>query len=371
LKPEEFIIRCLKKNQTKFVASLPCEKVRSLLETIPLHFKHVHLNREEEGVGICAGAYLAGQRGSMLVQTSGMGNMINALCSLTKIYSMPLPIFVSWRGVYQEGIMAQEPMGKYMPGLAKAINIPCAEIREKDDIHLIEESVKSSYENEEIQLILLSPRIWDSTRLKDINNNKRGKFSSEFTSKNIKADLTRYEVIEAAKNYLENKAVVCNLGFPSKELYMLKDQPSNFYMLGSMGMATPIGLGMAMYTSKEVVVIDGDGSILMNPGILATIAEQYPKNLTILAIDNAAYGSTGNQSTSTLMNVDIEMLGKSMGIKKTFKVGTKKDIEDTLTQLDTGPNLVHIVAKAGNKEVPRIPLSPLEIKSRVMEFLQE
>ena len=88
-----------------------------------------------------------------------------------------------------------------------------------------------------------------------------------------------------------------NLGWPSKELYAVKHQPSNFYMLGSMGMVTPIGLGIALSSSKDVIVIDGDGSLLMNPGTLATAASLAPKNLTILAIDNGAYGSTGNQPT--------------------------------------------------------------------------
>ncbi len=70
-----------------------------------------------------------------------------------------------------------------------------------------------------------------------------------------------------------------NLGWPSKELYALKHQPSNFYMLGSMGMATPIGLGIALASSKEVFVIDGDGSLLMNPGTLATAASLRRKIL--------------------------------------------------------------------------------------------
>ena len=84
--------------------------------------------------------------------------------------------------------------------------------------------------------------------------------------------LTRYEVIKLVAPYLEGRVVVSNFGWPSKELYAVKHQPSNFYMLGSMGMVTPIGLGIALTSSKDVVVIDGDGSLLMNPGTLATAA---------------------------------------------------------------------------------------------------
>ena len=77
-------------------------------------------------------------------------------------------------------------------------------------------------------------------------------------------------------------------------------------MLGSMGMATPIGLGIALSSAREVVVVDGDGSLLMNPGTLAVCAAAAPKNLTILAIDNGAYGSTGSQPTHAATCVDLE-----------------------------------------------------------------
>ncbi|MDP6459954.1 MAG: sulfopyruvate decarboxylase subunit alpha, partial [Candidatus Hydrothermarchaeota archaeon] len=354
MRPEEFIISCLKKTKTKLVATLPCEKVSSLLEAISENFDHVPLTREEEGVGVCAGAYLAEARGAMLVQSSGVGNMINALCSLTRIYSMPLPILVSWRGVYREGILAQEPMGKYLPKLARALDIPWAEIKRKKDLPLVRESLESAYKNEELQLILLNPRIWGDVRTEEIQG-KTAKTPLKFTGRPLEADLTRYEVLEAASSYLDGKAVVCNLGVPCKELYRVKDQPSNFYMLGSMGMATPIGLGMAMYAEKEVVVIDGDGSLLMNPGVLATVAEHSPKNLTILAIDNAAYGSTGNQSTATAEVVDLQMLARAFGIKRTYKVAGKDEIKSVLPQLGRGPNFIHIVAKAGNAPMPNIP----------------
>ena len=108
---------------------------------------------------------------------------------------------------------------------------------------------------------------------------------------------TRYDIIKNLAPELKGKVVVSNLGIPSKELYSILHQPSNFYMRGSMGMATPIGLGVALASRKEVVVIDGDGSRLMNPGTLATVAAAAPENLTVIAIDNGAYGSTGNQPT--------------------------------------------------------------------------
>ncbi len=135
--------------------------------------------------------------------------------------------------------------------------------------------------------------------------------------------------------------MVSNLGWPSKELYDIKHQPSNFYMLGSMGMATPIGLGISLTSSKEVVVIDGDGSLLMNPGTLATAAYAAPKNLTIIAIDNGAYGSTGNQPTLAGVCSDLEVVAQGFGFKKTVKVWNAEQIneayEETARRADLRP----------------------------------
>jgi sulfopyruvate decarboxylase subunit beta len=165
--------------------------------------------------------------------------------------------------------------------------------------------------------------------------------------------------------------VVSNLGWPSKELYAIKHQPSNFYMLGSMGMATPIGLGIALTSKKEVVVIDGDGSLLMNPGTLATAAAFAPKTLTILAIDNGAYGSTGNQPTLAGTCVDLEHVARGFGFTETVKAATEREIVEALGAPRTGLRFIHALGLPANKDVPNIPVHHLEIKKAVQEFLQE
>jgi sulfopyruvate decarboxylase alpha subunit len=104
MRPEEKLIEMLRKAGVDFTSSLPCEKIKHLLEMLAREFLHVPLTREEEGVGICAGAALAGKRAAMFVQSSGIGNMLNALLSLTGFYRLPLAIFVSQRGIYQERI---------------------------------------------------------------------------------------------------------------------------------------------------------------------------------------------------------------------------------------------------------------------------
>jgi len=112
--------------------------------------------------------------------------------------------------------------------------------------------------------------------------------------------MERFDGIKDIMNYINDEIIVCNIGFPSRELYQIKDRAKNFYMLGSMGLASSIGLGLAMAkenSDEKIIVFDGDGSVLMNMGTLVTIFNQNPKNLILVVFDNGCYGSTGNQCT--------------------------------------------------------------------------
>ncbi|MBC7097088.1 MAG: sulfopyruvate decarboxylase subunit beta, partial [Methanobacteriales archaeon] len=94
--------------------------------------------------------------------------------------------------------------------------------------------------------------------------------------------MERIEAIKTIIKQLDDELIICNLGFPSRELYSIKDSPRHFYMLGSMGMASSIGLGLALTQKRKVIVFEGDGSLLMNLGSLVTIYSQSPKNLILI-----------------------------------------------------------------------------------------
>jgi len=372
----ETIIETLEESGANFFVMLPCEKVKGLYNLISKRFRHISLSREEEGVGICAGAYLAGAKPVMLIQSSGIGNMINALCSLTKIYQLPLLILASWRGIYKEEIPAQAPLGESLPKILEAIDVSYSIVEDLKDVPRIGKAVTKAYEDNNIYTVLLSPRIWSEEE--NIANSKtdtpeeRKNFCTARHQKlkPLKPVLTRLEILKVAAPYLEGKIVVCNLGIPCKELYSVKHQKSNFYMLGSMGLASPIGLGISLFTKEDVVVIDGDGSLLMNTGALSTIAVAEPRNLSILAIDNGVHGSTGNQPTATSYCVDLEVVAQGLGFEKTYKAASKEEISSILEDLSEGPNFIHLLAKPGNAKVPNIPLTPMEIRQNVMEALK-
>jgi sulfopyruvate decarboxylase subunit beta len=163
-----------------------------------------------------------------------------------------------------------------------------------------------------------------------------------------------------------NGLIVCNIGFPSRELYNIADRPENFYMLGSMGLASSIGLGLAMSQVERVYVIDGDGSILMNLGSLATIANNKADNLCLVIIDNNSYGSTGNQKTYTAEKTDLEIIARGAGNSEVVRVKNNNELSSTLTRSMNKSAVIIVEAEPGNENVPIIDLEPAEVKRRFM-----
>ncbi len=381
---EEELTGILQECGVDFTASLPCDRIKGFLCLLSRGFFHVPLTREEEGVGICAGAALAGKRPAMFIQNSGAGNMINALLSLTGFYGLPVAIFASHRGIYKEKIAAQAPMGLKLPGILEGAGIGFTSIDSASGLKkLVPKMLEKVYSENRIHFFLLSPAIWEGSNLKIESGPEPGKksknknaisFGKKLGSQKVTVRqarrLDRYEMLSAIWPALEGAAVICNLGFPSRELYDIGHRPSHFYMLGSMGMATPIGLGIALSKKeKDVVVIDGDGSLLMNPGTLATASCLSGRNLTVFAVDNGAYGSTGNQPTFAAGCIDLGMMAKGFGLDVTMAAG-KKDIVSALKEKVKGPRFIHALARPGNRDVPVIPLGPLEIKRQFMDFLR-
>jgi sulfopyruvate decarboxylase subunit beta len=156
---------------------------------------------------------------------------------------------------------------------------------------------------------------------------------------------------------------VGNIGYPSRELYAVGDRPSNFYMLGSMGMASSIGLGLALALPKRrVIAIDGDGAVLMNLGTFATLADQDPDNYLLVILDNGCYGSTGSQPTCTSRRADLAKLAAGAGVSE-VRVATA--VDEIRTGMGNKGVLV-VKVEIGNADVPVIDLSSEEIVERFM-----
>jgi len=182
--------------------------------------------------------------------------------------------------------------------------------------------------------------------------------------------MTRYDAIAALAPHLGRALCVSNIGIPSKELYSVSDRPENFYMLGSYTQASPIGLGLALAQDREVVVIDGDGSLL-GSAILPVIASLSPKNLTIICLDNGTFGSTGNQITQGYATTDLAQVASAAGIRDCVQVQTEEALAAALSLKSGGPRFIHVIIRPGNSAVPNIPLSPEEIRDRFMQAVSK
>lgn len=180
--------------------------------------------------------------------------------------------------------------------------------------------------------------------------------------------MIRSEILKEIAPILRDQLIICNIGIPSQELHAIDDQPSNFYMLGTMGLSSSIGLGLALAQTKTVISIDGDGSVLTNLGTLPTIGNNMPSNYILMIVDNGSYGSTGDQPTYTGQKTDLAGMARAAGCDNVVEV----------QDVDTGPALqkaiddqvgtVMIVkCDSGNAKMPVITMDPVVIKDRFMK----
>ncbi len=212
--PEDNLVEILKANRIDFVSSLPCDRIKFLLERVKKEFFHIPMTREEEGVGISAGISLAGKRPAMFVQSSGIGNMINALLSLTGFYELPLAIFISQRGIYKEAIAAQLPMGQRLPEILKGAGISHSSISTPDDINIIKRKLPAVYKENKIHAFLLSPAVFegicDTRTLTPPTCPVKAKPVKE-NSQKLVPEFTRYDMLKVIAPHLDSKVVVCNV----------------------------------------------------------------------------------------------------------------------------------------------------------------
>ena len=151
---------------------------------------------------------------------------------------------------------------------------------------------------------------------------------------------------------------------------MLDDQPTNFYMLGTMGLSSSIGLGVALAQDQTVISIDGDGSVLTNLGTLPTIANNVADNFILLIIDNGSYGSTGDQPTYAGMKTSLADVAKACGCENVVECQASEAVDVVSKAIDS-KKMTIIVCKceSGNVKVPVITMDPVVIKDRFMKTL--
>ncbi len=368
------LISVLKSCGTDLAITLPCDKARELFFDIPKYFRHVGIVREEDGVGIAAGAYLGGAKPVLVIQSSGIGNMLNALMSLSRLYRFPLPVIASLRGGHDEAIAAQVPFNSRLPSVLKAVQIPYCVINTPKDLWKIRDLITMSFKKEIPVVGLISPSVFRNAE--PVPETARtpaclaGRMDSSQCMDLPAPSMTRYGAIQTIMDTIKDELIVTNIGVPSKEVYAIRDRPKNFYMLGSYTQASSIGLGLSLSTDEKVTVIDGDGSLL-GSSVLPVIGEEQPRNLRIICLDNGTFGSTGNQPSPASGRADLATIAYGSGIQSPFTVSEKSKLVELLNSDIPGPLFIRFIINPGNSSVPNIPLSPIEIRERFMGAIRK
>jgi thiamine pyrophosphate-dependent acetolactate synthase large subunit-like protein len=183
--------------------------------------------------------------------------------------------------------------------------------------------------------------------------------------------MNRFDATICVSKTLTDEPVVVSLGHPAYDLFAAGDRALNFYTWGSMGLTTSIALGVALaHSDRRVVALDGDGSLLMNLGSLATIGACAPPNLFIVVMDNGKYGTTGGQDTPTSSSADLEAAARAMGITQTATICDMAALTALLERSRRTPGPWLVVAKVEESSpTAKPPLDCVFIKQRFMTAL--
>ena len=162
LNVDEKLLNFIKKCRYDFGVIFPSSKMKGLYELLVEEedILIVKVTREEEGVGVCAGAYLAGKKPFLFIQSTGLGNSFNAIASLLKTYQIPILILASYRGYYKETIPAQVPLGEAIPGMLDSMKIPFIIV--DDNLESLEVFSEKMYEKGESHVVLFSPGLYEN-----------------------------------------------------------------------------------------------------------------------------------------------------------------------------------------------------------------
>jgi len=183
--------------------------------------------------------------------------------------------------------------------------------------------------------------------------------------------LIRKEAVELIAQEIGNQPIISANGFISRDLYETSEKESNFYMIGSMGLASSIGLGVALKNpGKKIYVFDGDGNILMNLGSLVTIGSLKPKNFIHIIFDNQSHESTGSQPTNSKI-IELEKIAEVAKFK-TYKISKKKQIEKIFSKIkkENGPICIIVKIEKSSVRSIRVDITPPNIKTRFMKSLK-
>lgn len=311
----------LTKNNFGPVVEVPCSYLKSFLDHLwnSKEMEVINPVNEAVAIGIASGSYLGTRKIPIVaIQNSGLMNTFNALTSLNQIYKIPILYLITWRGEGGEGKDSPEHdiLGKKFEKILNTFEIPYKIINEKN------------YQEQLKNLAILAQRTKKPVAIiirKDTFPEYNKKIKNDQNSKLM----TRKNAISIIKNIIGRKGLfLSSTGFPSRDSFEVSDTP-DFYMIGSMGHTLAVALGLSPNTTKKLIVLEGDGSMFMHLGSLASFKPRRHKNIVYIILDNECYESTGSQET-TFRGIKLTKLAKLFGFEKTFLVSDKEKLKSAI-----------------------------------------
>jgi phosphonopyruvate decarboxylase len=354
---------------------VPCSYLQGFINYVigDDSLQYIAAANEGDAVAIAAGSSLGGRRAVCMFQNSGLGNAVNPLTSLTSPFRIPVLLIVTHRG--EPGARQDEPqhdlMGRVTTDLLELMGVGWERFpAELTELPAVLDRVDRWMERSGTPYALVMPEgtveSWPAPEAVH-----PGLLSVQPTPPPLAPTSTRREVLTAIQETTRpDDIVVAATGYTGRELYGLDDRPNQFYMVGSMGCASSLGLGLAVaHTDRRVIVIDGDGAALMRLGALSTVGAERPQNLIHIVLDNGQHESTGGQSTNT-RSTDLAAVAAACSYPGVERVAKPEALADLLN-MDQGQCLfVHVPIVPGVEgNLPRPTVSPAEVADRLRDHL--
>ncbi|PPR31400.1 MAG: hypothetical protein CFH28_00503 [Alphaproteobacteria bacterium MarineAlpha6_Bin6] len=373
-----FFINLLSKSGFTFFTGVPCSYLTPVINGVinSKKIKYIGATNEGESIGIASGAWLAGKKSVVMIQNSGLGNTINPLTSLNYPFKIPILLITTWRG---DPKIIDEPQHKLMGKITQKILLlskvkneifPTAE---KNLVKIINKANNSIKKTSLPYALIMRKETIKKEKLnqKKIFIKKRQKAFISYKKKYIPS---RYEILEKINSKINNKiAVIATTGKTGRELFTINDCENYFYQVGSMGCASAIALGVALNSKKKIIVLDGDGALLMKMGNMSTIGANKPANLIHILLDNNVHDSTGQQLTNA-STVEFANIAINCGYKKSFSIDNTNDFSKILDKSinnTSGPIFIHIKINKGSiKNLGRPTINPSKVAKRFKNFLK-
>ncbi|MEB2298854.1 phosphonopyruvate decarboxylase [Lysinibacillus xylanilyticus] len=365
----------LKRLGFNFYSGVPCSFLKNLINYSINECEYIAAANEGDAVAIASGAYLGGRKSVVLMQNSGLTNCISPLTSLNYPFQIPILGFVSLRG---EPGLNDEPQHELMGQITTQL-LDLMQIKWQ---FLSFDDSEAKRQLEEANKWIEANRPFFFVVRKETFKSEKLKIEQRLIHKNKEkseqTDLdelpSRFDTLKVINGLKDMKtALMAATGKTGRELYEVEDSDNNLYMVGSMGCVGSLGLGLA-YTRKDidVIVIDGDGSLLMRMGSLSTNGYYQPENMLHILLDNQVHDSTGGQNTVS-HNVDFVNIAAACGYEKSCYIHSLHELEKCIQEWKMTKGLTFIylkISKGSKQNLGRPTVTPSEVKTRLQRFFK-